>query len=421
MWLMPAINSKTNKKNNRQNTIMPLRLTLLICLFIVSNTSPAQESVKNELIKTLKQVDPRIDTKTAESLGISAIKEIFSKPDLLNDLFSKNIELLEKKSSTPYKFIRDLNIKPKTFQADSFSVSLGFEYKYENSWTKNKKTGKSLFLQNYDLSFNGDVAFKKKQNPNSFLESSLSYEGAFMWGGQPMKIDDATSDKIQEIEDSILERRERKEPYLDLYQQVNSLITVTDQFYLGVKGKFAFESNQDFTKRQFAPGILIGFGAKGWNKNEALRYLNIFDYPFALIRLLTGTDATFNVYGATFPSFLFGLDYVIPNKDTVRKKLIGNKDPFTRLRLEVGFKTRVARIGKEVIHFISNFRWYQELNPNNAIKINKLDMSTFFVASLESYTGLFISYTAGKLPFDRKNDQVYALGFRYDLGNSKDK
>lgn len=396
---------------------MPARSILTILLFFISTNLFAQENVKTELLKIFQRIDP----KEAESLSISAVKEIFSKPDLLNDIFSKSLGLLEKKPSAPYKFIRDLNLKPKAFQTDSFPVSLGFEYKYDNSWTKNKKTGKSLFLQNYDLVFNGEVAFKKKQNPNNFLESSFSYEGAFMWGGQPMKIDDATSDKIQEIEDSIIERRQRKEPYLDLYQKVNSLITVTDQFYLGIKGKFAFESNQDFTKRQFSPGVLIGFGAKGWNKNEALRYLNILDYPFALIRLLTGTDAAFNVYGATFPSFLFGIDYVIPNKDTVRKTLIGNDDPFSRLRFEVGFKTRVARIGKEVIHFSSNFRWYQELNSNNAIKINKLDRSAFFVASLESYTGLFVSYTTGKLPFDRKNDQVYALGFRYNLGNMKDK
>ena len=102
-----------------------------------------------------------------------------------------------------------------------------------------------------------------------------------------------------------------------------------------------------------APGLLMGFGAEGWNENGALRYLNILDYPFALIRMLTGTDTEFNVYGATFPSFLFGLDYVIPDKDSLRKNLIGNQDPFSRLRFEIGFKTRVARIGKEVIHFSS--------------------------------------------------------------------
>lgn len=397
---------------------MPFRSALTILFFVISNGVFSQDNVKKQLVKIFEQVDPKAN---AESLGIEAVKEIFSKPDLLNDLFFKNLEVLEKKASSQYKFIRDLNLKPKSFQSDSFPVSLGFEYKYDNSWTKNKVREKSLFLQNYNLSFNGNVAFKKKNNSTNFLESTFSYEGAFMWGGQPVKIDDAASDKIQEIEDSIIERRQRKEPYLDLYQQVNSMITVTDQFYLGIKGKFAFESNQDFSKRQFAPGILIGFGAKGWNKNEALRYLNILDYPFAAIRLLTGTDKEFNVYGATFPSFLFGLDYVIPGKDSVRKNLIGNKDPFSRLRFEIGFKTRVARIGKEVIHFSSNFRWYKEINASTAIKINKLDESTFFVASLESISGLFVSYTAGKLPFDRKKDQVYAIGFRYDLGNSKDK
>jgi len=396
---------------------MSVRSALTIFFFVIYSNAFAQADVKKELVGIFQRFDP----KTAESMSAAAIKEIFSKPDLLNDLFLKNLELLEKKPASTYKFIRDLNLKPKSFQTDSLSVALGFEYKFDNSWTKNKVKRNALFLQTYDIALHGDVAFKKRQNPNNFLESTISYEGAFMWGGQPDKIDDATSDKIQEIEDSILERRQRKEPYLDLYQQVNSLITVTDQFYVGIKGKLAFESTQDFSKRQFAPGLLIGFGAKGWNKNEALRYLNILDYPFALIRMLTGTDTEFNVYGATFPSFLFGLDYVIPDKDSLRKNLIGNQDPFSRLRFEIGFKTRVARIGKEVIHFSSNFRWYKELNPRNTIKINNLDESTFFVASLESYNGLFVSYTTGKLPFDRKNDQVYALGFRYALGNSKEK
>jgi len=114
---------------------------------------------------------------------------------------------------------------------------------------------------------------------------------------------------------------------------------------------------------------------------------------------------------------LFGLDYVVPQDDTTREKLLGNLNAYSRLRFEIGFKTRVARIGKEVLHFSSDFRWYKEVKADQVIKDNKLDRSTFFVAAIESNSGLFVSYTTGKLPFDRRSDQVYSVGFKYNLGN----
>ena len=391
------------------------RFFLLLLLFVSIESIKAQEDVK----KQLQGIFSRLDRSIADSLTIEGLKEIFSDPDLLNDLFAKNLEMLKGPSATGYRYIKDLNLKFKSFQNDTLPVSLGFEYKYDNSWIKNRIQKNSVFYQTYSLSFNGNVAFRKKYNPNNFLESTLSYDGSFMFGGRARKIDDATSDLIQQIEDTILERRSRREPYMDLYRKVNSLIHVTDQFYIGVKGKLAFESNQDFSKRQYVPGILLGIGAKGWNKNEALQYFNILDYPFALIRLITGTDDKFTIYGATFPSFLFGLDYVIPDKDTLRQKLTNDLDPFSRLRFEVGFKTRVARIGKEMIHFVSNFRWYKELAAKKIIKDNNLERFTYFVGALESNSGLFVSYTTGKLPFDLRNNQIYAIGFKYDLGNFK--
>lgn len=378
----------------------------------------AQESTKKKLVELFSKFSGAAE---ADSLSNEAIKEIFFTEILKNDIAFKALQRVLEKSASSYKFIRDLNIKPKTFQSDSMGTSLGLEYNYDNSWTKITKKNNALFIQDYSLAFNGNLAFKKHLNPNSFLESAFAYNGVFSWGGMPNEIDDATSDKIEALEDSILARRERHEPYMDLYKQVNSFITVSDQFYLGIKGKLGYESNQDFSKQQFAPGILLGLGAKGWNKNEALRHLNILDYPFAFIRLLTGTDKTFTVYGATFPSFIVGLDYVVPGKDKERKTLTGNEDPFSRLRFEAAFKTRVAHIGKNIINFSADYRCYKELNAAAAIKSNGLASSNFFVAAIESGTGLFISYTTGKLPFDRKNDQVYALGFKYDLGNINDK
>lgn len=394
---------------------MTYSIRFFFCLpaLVCALAALAQTDVKNSLEGRYRGL-PKA---TADSLVSEDLNQIFNVPDLLNDLFARNLEALKQKDARQYQFIRDLNIRFKSFQTDTLPVSLGFEYKYENNWVKNRQKAQALFIQTYSLSFNGNVAFKKINNPNNFLESSFSYDGSFLFGGKAAPIDDATSDLIQQIEDTILERRSRREPYLHLYRQVNNLITVSDQFYLGLKGKLGFESTQDFSKKQWAPGLLLGLGAKGWNRQEALRYLNVLDYPFAVIRYLTRTDQDFTIYGSTFPSFLFGLDYVMPTQDDERQELLGSLDPFTRLRFEAGFKTRVAQVGNEAIHFSANYRWYKELNAGAAIREADLQRFSFFVAAIESSSGLFVSYTTGKLPFDRRNDQIYAIGFKYDLGN----
>ena len=397
-----------------------MRKKIIILFAIVMNFTNYTNAQEN-ILDHLKTIFIGLSKNQSDSLLKEGVKSIFSNPDLYNDFFRKYVEKLKANDKGRYTFIRDLDLNFKSFQSDTLPVALGFNYNYSNSWVKNKVTEKSTLLQSYNLAFKGNVAFKKQFNPNDFLEYSLAFDNSFLWGGKVAELDEETSVKMEELQDTILARRERKDPsFLGLYDELAKFISVTDQFALGIKGKFSFESNQDFSKRQFVPGLLITAGAKGWNKNEALQYFNILDYPFALIRLLTGTDKKFTIYGATFPSMLFGLDYVLPQDDTTRKELLGTLDAYSRLRFEIGFKTRVARIGKEVLHFSSDFRWYKELNADQIIKDNRLDRSTFFVAAIESNSGLFVSYTTGKLPFDKRNDQVYSLGFKYDLGNKND-
>ena len=397
-----------------------MRKKIIILFAIVLNFTNYTNAQEN-ILDHLKTIFIGLSKNQSDSLLKEGVKSIFSNPDLYNDFFRKYVEKLKENDKGRYTFIRDLDLNFKSFQSDTLPVALGFNYNYSNSWVKNKVTEKSTLLQSYNLAFKGNVAFKKQFNPNDFLEYSLAFDNSFLWGGKVAELDEETSVKMEELQDTILARRERKDPsFLGLYDELAKFISVTDQFALGIKGKFSFESNQDFSKRQFVPGLLITAGAKGWNKNEALQYFNILDYPFALIRLLTGTDKKFTIYGATFPSILFGLDYVLPQDDTTRKELLGTLNAYSRLRFEIGFKTRVARIGKEVLHFSSDFRWYKELNADQIIKDNKLDRSTFFVAAIESNSGLFVSYTTGKLPFDKRNDQVYSLGFKYDLGNKND-
>lgn len=384
------------------------------CLFFcLSLTCLAQQNVYEKL----KAIYAQFENRNADSFAKEALSQVYPNADLLNGIFKQQLQRIKDSRKNTYLFLKDLDIRFKTFQSVNLPASLGFSYNYENTWLKNKIKPSSSYYHSLNLAFKGNVAFSKKYNPHDFLESSFDFDGGWMVGGKVREIDSATSLVIQETEDSILALRERGAPYQDLYQRLNDLIQVSDQFFLSVKGKFSFESNQDFTRTQFVPGVVIGFGAKGWNKKGTLRNLNGFDYPFALVRYITGTDATLNVYGVTFPSLLVGLDYVIPGSDDYRKSILGNDNPYKRLKFEIGFKTRVANVTKEVIYLSSNYRWYKELGASDLIRQKRMHRFSFFVVAVESSSGWFVSYTCGRLPFDRVSDHVYAVGFKYELRN----
>jgi hypothetical protein len=161
------------------------------------------------------------------------------------------------------------------------------------------------------------------------------------------------------------------------------------------------------------PGITIDLGIKAWNENNLLSKLNILDYPFAMLRLITSTDKRFTPYGSTLPTFQFSIDYVIPQNDTIRKQLVNNLNPFPRFKFETGFKTLVSNIKNDNIFFSANFRYYQEIKAPKEIVAAKLDMQMYFVMAIESSNGFYVSYANGKLPFDAKNDEVYSIGFNY--------
>lgn len=393
-------------------------LRIIILIGVMQFFSPAVKAQHEDIFKdvSIESVLGLFHKEQRDSIIKELKNRIFSSPDLFDDAFNKLVEKLKGKPKL-YTFIRDLNIDFKSFQDDNLPVSLGLAYKYNNSWVRIKETGKATLMQSFDLGATGNIAFRKQYNPNDFLEFNFDYEGTFLFGGRYKRLDTASRNFVQRLQMEIAQRLENDQPYEHLSYKLDSVIQVTDQFGIGAKGKIGFESNQDFTKKQFAPGFLITMGAKGWNKKGQLKNFNILDYPFALIRLLTGTDKQFTVYGASIPSVLFGLDYVIPANDAQREALLGNLDPFSRLRFEAGFKTRVARIKNHLFHFSANFRWYKELNAEQVLKDNDLDKFTYFVAAIESSTGLFASYSTGRLPFDRQGDKVYEIGFRYNLGN----
>ena len=342
-------------------------------------------------------------------------------PDLLNSAEANYMAALQKKDTSIYNFVRDLNLKFKTFQSNSLPPGLGFSYQYDNSWTKNSIRTAHDFSQSFDLDLDGNVAFKKVDNPMNFLESKFVYNSTFFWGGLAKKNTKTQADQLRQLKldrsDAISTGNLDKARVLE--EKARKLTHITDQYYVGINGSASYESNQDFSKTQFVPSMLINAGASSFDNGSTLSWFNLPDYPFALLRYLTNTDEQFLISGVAIPSLLFGLDYVIPTADTLRQSVSGALNPYTRIRFETSFKTEAARAGGQVFWFSADYRWYHELNASQALINAHINHFNFFTCALSATNGFFVSYSAGQLPFDQKNSSVYSFGFNYNLGNWK--
>ena len=350
----------------------------------------------------------------ATTTSQQAVTDYAQNSGQLNNAAAKLLSAI--KDSSLVDFVRELNLNFQIFQAQNQPTGLGFSYKYDNSWTFLGK--EHDFTQAVSLDLTGNVAFQKVYNPANFLESKAIYSANFFWGGFAAKVTPEQTEQLIKAGRDLIAAEKANDPakIAEAQAEINDVYSVSDQFFISLNASPSYESNQDFSKQQFAPGAFAIFGANGYNNISTLGWYNLPDYPFALIRLLTGTDPKFHPSGASLPTALVGLDYVVPAKDSLRKAVTGELNPFSRLRFEAEFKTEAARVDGQAVYFTADYRWYNELNASTAIKAAGMAKFNYFVAALEASNGFFVSYSTGQLPFDQKSSQVYALGFKYNLG-----
>lgn len=334
--------------------------------------------------------------------------------------WNRMLEFIEnyvtKKDSSYGKWLNDLNLEFKTFQnQDSTKSSLGFSYDLKLERAKitekgNLRNGKSISFES-----KGNVAFNKLINPYDFLNSKLSLNLFHTGGGVTIK---ETNNDLSyyanmrkkfttyESADEILKSAEWKE--------INEKFVLKNSWIIKYDLNAGLESNQDFSKTQTTFGLRFGTGLKSWDRNNIASKLNIIDYPFELIRKITGYDGNIHT-GITIPSLMLGFDYVNPLNDTIRKNIEGELKPFPRMNIEIGFRTVLAEVSNQTLYFNSSFKYFKEIGASSNLQKNNYSDFSYFTASLTTSSGLYVSYSYGKLPFDRQNDAVYEIGFKYKL------
>lgn len=389
------------------------KIYIIIIICFITITSYGQIIANKQLNNFFKYLKVK---KVGEEEINKIVSDLVQNPDLYNDLWKSFIDQATKSDNTKWKFLKDLNVQFKTFQAtDDKPSALGLNYDFNFDYAKFSEKNNHRNSHSFSLTAKGNIAFNKNFNPSDFLETKVNYRWSQFFGGVLKSKDDTSVfTRLNRLEDKLVFIKDmQSKEAIELWDKFSSDLVLSNQYYYSLAPKFALESNQDFSKTQFTSGLSVDLSAKAWKKNSTLSYFNVFDYPFAFLRRLMGTDKKFTLYGSTIPTVQLGFDYVIPSNDPIRKELTGNSDPFPRFKFETSFRTFIARIKKDNIFFNANYRYYQELNTPETVLNANLAVNSYFVMALQSTSGLYVSYVIGKLPFDAKSDEVYSIGFDF--------
>lgn len=324
-----------------------------------------------------------------------------------------------------WQFLKDVDFKFKIFEptGNENKSSLGFSYAYEKTITSislGPKCGDACVRGlNANFSASGNVAFEENINPENFLTTKLNFAmfqsdgGAKKFTTEQQKSYNAKVLELATIEDQATYDK----AVVDLLKMTRTALT--NQIYGELSADLSLESNQDFSKKQFVYAAKAGLDYKGWEKSDATQWsdtstlsrLNLLDYPFAMIRMLTGYSSSFVPRGLSLPTVIVAIGLVNPI-DGDPRKAVGDDSNFPRFNAEASFKTPIAKFNESPVSFSVNYKIFQEIGASAAVKDSKLDQNSYLTSTIGCSTGPFISYTNGKLPFELKSKEVYSLGFQ---------
>lgn len=396
---------------------MNLRKFIFLTLAFVPGIGIKAQNITSvkELKDKIAATSPLFATGLEGSKFKTLANLVLNDPGVYNEVWGRVYNSIREKPDR--LLFKNLKIKFKTFQGnDSNRTSLGFSYKWDYEINKKKNTDyeRSEFITKINL--DGNIAFKKSLNPQDFQSAKLVIGKNGFLGGTVNKVSTDITRELNKINQKLLAIDDEDElANSELWNEITRAMGIKNQYHYNFSVTGGWEGSQDFSKSQITYGGELRFGAKSYADKNLLAQLNILDYPFALIRYITGTDKSLGPYGAALPLITLGVDMVKPAKDTVRKQLTGDMNQFARFRFEAGFRTLLLNINSITLHFNAAYRYFNEINPSAAVKKAGLSRSSFFTFSVTGANTYFISYSYGKLPFDRTDNAIYEMGFRFNL------
>lgn len=113
------------------------------------------------------------------------------------------------------------------------------------------------------------------------------------------------------------------------------------------------------------------------------------------------------------------LGEVTPLTDSAREAVLGSgPDSYQRWDAIALYKVPVRDwLGDYSEDLEISYRYFEELDPPEAIQEAGLENSEYFSVVLNLKNNLFVAYTEGELPTDLEEDKTFKLGWSWELGD----
>lgn len=316
-----------------------------------------------------------------------AIKKDFNKPEYLNSALSKIFD-----DGVPIGLeFKDINSK------NNGASVIGLTYNIDYDFYKSVLSESVAWRKQSSFAFQaeGTIVNDSSKNPRNFLETKLSAFNAYTTNIPQQskdfadKLTDAALNAAQACAGAGASNTEKcklakEAPYVML-DSTSVFLKAYQRYEFGLNA--GYETDQAFKAKQSALGVFAFGQYEDWGNNSWIAGLNVT------------------------PSFHFAVDKVNPNNETPRVKA-GDTSDYYRFSGEISLWMPIGTYFDKNLVLTVNYRNYQELNPSAIVKnahLNSYNLRTF---SLTSPTGLFITYSSGRLPFEMQTDDVVELGWK---------
>ena len=386
-----------------------LILSLLVFIPVLVVANPIIDGMAKKYLSNQEKIDqlcvgkfenlPMTSCRSLIEAGVRSITgddvdEDALKATLKSDL--KTPEFLNSVLNKVYSEEIPIGLEFKSLDTDGGENVLGLSYTIEKDFLKVDQSPSNNWNRIVVADFNasGTITNESDKNPRNFLDTKVST--AYAWSTRiPVQSDgfgqaltntwhEAGQICDKEGADSD-ECKTAKSKGVELLDSTSDFLNSFQRYYAGID--IGYESDQSFDVSQTKFGAFVFGQYEAWGNSSFLGRLGLT------------------------PAFRLALDKIDPNDETPRA-MAGDGSSYYRYTGEVSLWMPVGTHFGRNLAFTLNYRHWGEIAPSDTVEVAGLDSYNLRTISLSSPTGLFISYSSGKLPFDVNTADVVELGWK---------
>ena len=281
----------------------------------------------------------------------------------------------------------------KVLDSDNNRSILGLFYEVEYNLSYQGLNSTKRWQNRSEIAFKatGTVTRDSDKNPRNFLDTNISLSKSISTR-IPVQDKDFANNlteiavrAAQDCEDKESKScKNSKNKAFEMLNSTSDYLRAFQRYEVGLNGGYESDQNFEITQAKFG-GYVTG-QYESWGTNSLIPALNLI------------------------PTFRLAVDKIDPD-DATPRSLAGDDSSYFRYSVEASLWTPVGMYFDQQLALTFNYRRYGEIEPSKIVKDNNLDIYNLLTISLTNPTGLFISYSSGRLPLAQHSDNVLEVGW----------